>query len=119
LILTNSQAVADGSNLTIGDPTPFGESLPSPVVADGTTADVRTLARNFDVGDFGRTEQLSARFDRDQSIAGSTMVTPVPEPSTLGLMIIAMAATTTICRRKLRGKRSAKCQQYLHDIVWR
>jgi autotransporter-associated beta strand protein len=110
LVLANDEAVPNGANVTVGDPTPFGTPLPSPVVAGVTTADARSPVSKFNAAEVDVTALSRASFDGAQSTAGSPMPTPVPEPATLGLLIASVAATASICRRGRHRKLSVNSQ---------
>ena len=120
LVLANNEAIPDGSNLTVGDPTPFGVSLPSPVVAGGATADARSPVSKFNAGELGITALSSVSFDGVQSTAGSSILTPVPEPASLGLFIFGVAAAAAVYGRKgtMRGARSSLGNGALREKAW-
>ncbi len=108
LVLANNEAVPDGSNSTVGDPAFFGTPLPSPVIAArGATADARSSLSKFNAGELNVSSLSPVWFDTAQSTAGSPMLTPVPEPATLGLLIAGIAATAAIYGRR-HGSRGGR-----------
>jgi autotransporter-associated beta strand protein len=85
LVLTNNEALAAGSSLTIGDASAFS--------AGPTGAGSDTGA-------------ISSRLD--QPLAASPSITPVPEPGTLVLLLAFGLWSAVTCRRFCKRKYSSR-----------